>query len=454
MMNNEVHFVGYETFKIETIVTDLFKNNEKVEYLSDEGEIILKHSPFYAESGGQVADTGYITGDNFKLEVVDVKKRMDNQHIHKVKVLEGIVHLNDKVIAKIDIDRRMSITKNHSVSHVIHQVLNEVLNTNITQAGAKIYDTFLRFDFTYEGEINDDIIIKIEKAVNEKIKNDVPTIIEIMSLEEAKKRGISLTFEDKYGEIVRVVTIYDSVELCAGTHVKNINEIEKFAVISLEPRGANVYRITATTSTNIIPEFEKAIKNYEVEKEKILNKANNIIDEAKALNIEVAYNLETYDKTLTCYEDMLKYRESLRQLQKQVKELEEEFNILKQQKALEDLTSFKTMIEQINDIKVIISQINNYDSKILKPIVDKLMIDYDVKFIFLININNGIISYVARSHDSLIGKINCGDIIKEVAVKTHGSGGGNATFAQGGSKLFDNIDEIIKSVKNLVLVTQ
>ena len=201
--------------------------------------------------GGQVSDTGYIYNDSLKVLVEDLFISPNKEHVHIVNVEEGVIHVHDKVTARINVKRRNAIEKNHSATHLLHQALKEALDYEVLQAGSKVTEKELRFDFTYPKKITDEDICIIENLVNEKIQTKVDAKTDIMSLDEAVKSGAVHQFDEKYDKLVRVVTLYNSVELCGGTHVKNLGDINKFAIYNIESKGADVYRIEATTDTNI-----------------------------------------------------------------------------------------------------------------------------------------------------------------------------------------------------------
>ena len=203
------------------------KDNEFVSSSDTDCYLFLKENPFYAESGGQVSDSGYLKNDHCKLEVEDVIKAPNGQYMLKVKVLEGVVNKNDKILTHVDKEKRLATMKNHSGAHLHHYALRTLLGTNVHQAGSKVDEEVLRFDFNYHGRLSDELILKIEEMVNKLINDGYETKIEYTTLEEAKKKGAMALFEDKYGDVVRLVTMGPSVELCAGTHVSNTKDIEK-----------------------------------------------------------------------------------------------------------------------------------------------------------------------------------------------------------------------------------
>ena len=267
----ESKFVGYDKLGLETEVTSIMKDNQFVDSSSDECYIFLKENPFYAESGGQVADSGYLKNDKCKLEVLDVIKAPNGQHMVYVKVLEGTVTKGDKILTHVSKEKRLNTMKNHSSVHLLQKSLQELLGDSVHQAGSKVDDKMLRFDFNYHGRLSDELILKVEDLVNQKIQAAYETKIEYMSLDEAKKKGAMALFSDKYGSVVRVVTIGDSVELCAGTHVINSKDINKFAIASVENKGSDTFRVIAATDTNIEEILGEEVSKYNEQMLKLLD---------------------------------------------------------------------------------------------------------------------------------------------------------------------------------------
>jgi alanyl-tRNA synthetase len=368
----ESTFTGYDSYEEETTVIGLIKDDEVVPQLSSDGSVILKETPFYAESGGQVADTGYIIGKEFKLKVIDVTKLPNKQHLHQVVLEEGIVNLNDQVKAVIDKERRESIMRNHSTAHLLHCTLNELLDNEVLQAGAKVDDKELRFDFTYNGKINEKQILELERFINEKVKVDFEVTTEIMSIEEARTTKAMFLFDDKYDKMVRVVTILDSMELCGGTHINNVNDIKQFAVTHFEPRGTNIYRIAASTNSNISNQLKEAVKPYKEEFNKLLKKGNLIINQAKEENINLELKIKLEEKELKSYKDVIAYRFAMEELKDEIKNIAKAYNKQKQQKLLTNMDVFEQYIEELNNLRVIIIKIDGYDTKIFKQLIDNL----------------------------------------------------------------------------------
>ena len=440
----ESTFVGYEKLGNQTEVIAMMKNDEFVDELTDEGYIFLKENPFYAESGGQIYDTGFIKNDEAKVEVLDVVKAPNKQHLLHVKILSGTLKVHSTVLTHVLQDRREEIMKNHSSVHLLQKTLQEFLGNNVHQAGSRVDDTGFRFDFTYHGRLSDDLIKKVEERVNERVEAGIETKIEYLSLSEAKKKGAIALFEDKYGSVVRVVTMGDSIELCAGTHVKNTKDIERIAIISVENKGADTFRIEGTTKNNIDKKLHIAVEPYQKEILKVLEKAKNILTEAKENDIKLSFNYNFEDKELTSYQDVIDLKNKLNELKENVKELEKEYKEEKNKKTTSDLKAFTTNIEVINGIKVNMSILEDYDIDSMKAVADALCNKYEDCLVVLVNVKNNHANIIAKSNTE---KVNCGTIVKELSMKCKGNGGGSKTFAQGGGSEGENIANYLEEIK-------
>lgn len=436
-------FVGYHTLTVETTIMKLFNGETFVDELQHSGYVILKETPFYTESGGQVSDIGTIIDGNIVAEVEYLLKAPNKQHLHFVQ-FDGVLKVGDVVTASVDADFRHRVTCNHSAAHVLQKTLQEILGSDVYQAGSAIDEENIRFDIHYEGKISKEDLIKIEARVNERIKTKVDTKTEVLSLEEAKKTGAMALFGEKYGSQVRVVTIGDSKELCGGTHVKNIGDIERFAIVSLESKGSNVYRIVGATKDQIEPALFQAIKPYNDEMMKLLLKAKRVIEEAAQEGIGLEFNFDINHDAPHTYKDIVFNLEEMETIKKAVIQLEKSYQEEKSKKALNNLDIFKSKIEMIGNFQVLITKVENYDLNVLKQVMDALFNQLENSFVFLANINHGSVNVFAKTN---ITQIHCGNIVKEIALKFNGSGGGSAIFAQGGGKSAENIDEILESLK-------
>ena len=440
----ESNFIGYEKLGNQTEVIAIMKDNQFVEELKDEGYIVLKDNPFYAESGGQIYDTGFIKNDDVKLEVLDVIKAPNKQHLLHVKVLNGILKNKSTVLTHVLQERREEIMKNHSAVHLLQKTLQDFLGNNVHQAGSRVDNKSFRFDFTYHGRLNDNLIMEIESSVNDRVNAAFDTKIEYVTLDEAKKRGAMALFEDKYGSTVRMVTMGDSIELCGGTHVKNTKDIEKIAIISLTNKGADTFRIEGTTANHIDEMLHIAAEPIKKEILKTLTKAKKILTEAKENNIELTLNYNLEDKVLESYQDIINYKRELETLKEEVKEIEKKYKQEKNKKSISDLTAFTTNMEVIHGIKVNISILEDYEIDTMKSIADALCNKYENCLVILANTKNNNVNMIAKSNTD---KVNCGAIIKTLAIKCKGNGGGSKTFAQGGGSDATNIAYELDAIK-------
>ena len=441
----ESAFVGYDKLGLETEIMDIMKDNVFVDSSNTDCYIFLKENPFYAESGGQVSDSGYLKNDNCKLEVLDVIKAPNGQHLLHVKVLDGIVKKGDKILTHVSKDKRIAIMKNHSSVHLLQRSLQELLGNNVHQAGSKVDEKELRFDFNYHGRLSDELIVKVEDLVNGRIEAGYNTFIEYMSLDEAKKKGAMALFSDKYGDVVRVVTMGDSIELCAGTHVENTKDIGKFAIASVENKGADTFRVTATSDTNISTVLTEEMDKYKEMMLKLLDKAKKIVLEAKKLDIELVFDFNIDRDVPSSYRDIIMFKTKLDVLRETVKELEKEFTEKRNQKAVSDLSSFMKIMEDINGVNTIISITSGYDINTLKQIISHLSNQIDNNLIILANINEDkSVNFIAKGSSE---KVDCSSIIKKLAEATNGNGGGSKVFGQGGGTDSSNIGKVLKSIK-------
>ena len=432
----------YDTYEMDSNVIALFKDDNMVDAISDTGYVVLDKTCFYATSGGQVSDIGAIKSDNFKAKVVDVVKAPNGQHLHKVEVVEGTITNGPCHIGIIE-ERRRKIARNHSSVHILQKALQDVLSSNIHQAGSYVDDERLRFDFTFTGKILEHDILEIERLCNEKIQMNSDVLIREMPLEEAKKLGAMALFSEKYKDVVRVVTIGDSIELCGGTHVKNTSDIKELAIVKLESKGSNVYRIEAATNDNITSAIAEVVKNYVEEIKKLLDKAKNILESAKEEGIDLSFDVILDQSGLNSYQDILANKNQLEHVQVEVKELEKKYNEEKLNKASNNLDEFLNKIEEVNGKKVIITRVDNYDMEILKGIVDNLMNNIKEGLVFIANVKGNNVNFVCRSSIAT----HAGLLVKNASLKSLGNGGGSNSFAQGGGKTLEFLDEIFEYVK-------
>ena len=434
----------YGIYRLKSKVQAIFSKDEQVDTIDHDTYIAIERTCFYAESGGQVSDTGMILGKNFTARVVDAFKAPNGQHIHKVRLLDGYITVGDEVELVLDKDRRKRIEKNHSSVHMLQYALQQIVSGTIKQAGSYVDDERLRFDFTYAGKMTDEKLLEVEEFVNQMIQENIIVSTEIMPLDKAKQMGAMALFSEKYGDMVRVVKIGKSIELCGGTHVANTNEIEKFAIYNCESKGSNVYRIEGVTSDKIENTLFSIIKPYNDEMIRILMKAKEILEDARHNGIKLDFDVDINNDKPVSYKDIIYNKNELQYVRDEENHLEDTYFQMKSREALQNLDIYREHIKNIHDIECIIMKVNNKDNNLLKTIVDTLMKDMPQGFILLANVKeNNSVNFIAKSNSS----IHAGDIVKQISLLCDGKGGGNATFAQGGGKSIDHLDKALHEIE-------
>ncbi|WP_313960826.1 alanine--tRNA ligase [uncultured Parvimonas sp.] len=418
-------FLGYTENECVGKVIKLFKDEVEVSTLSlgDKALLVSDKTVFYGEGGGQVGDIGIIVGENCELKVLDTKKNKNNGIFHSVEVICGEVKLNDELTFRIDVNNRRDIMKNHSATHLLHQALIEVLGNHINQAGSLVDANKLRFDITHFEAISTEDLKRVEQIVNDKIALNLNTIVEEMSLEESSKMGAIGLFEDKYKDVVRVVSFGGwSIELCGGTHVKNVSEIQMFKIISESSVAAGVRRIEAITGRSV----------YEY-----LKKTENQIEEVS--NVLKCKKSELVSKVASLTDD--------------IKSLEKELKEIKSQMTLNSLDAFIAEKKDIEGISFIAKKVEFENQNDLRDLIDKLRDKLGTSVIVFANVYQGKLTFtVGVSKDLNARKINAGNIVKEVAKLVGGNGGGRPDIASAGGKDLSKVDfalgqaeEILKS---------
>lgn len=434
----------YDEYELDAKIIGILKDGKFVNELSSDGYVIFDRTCFYAESGGQVADTGAIKNDSFKAKVIDVKKAPNGQHLHQVELVEGTIKLNDVCTMRIMEEKRKKIRVNHSMVHIIQKALQDNLSTSIHQAGSYVDQDRLRFDFTFSGKVLESDIIRIEDKVNEVIKEHINTEISQMSLAEAKRLGAMALFSDKYKDIVRVVKIGSSIELCGGTHIESTDEIERFAILKVESKGSNLYRLEACTNDMVPTLISEAVAKYVDEIKNQLEKAHNILTNAKKEGIELDFNIVLDQKGLSSYRDIVYNKNQLEYIQTEVRNLEKKYNEEKAKNIEIDLEEYLKDKKEINGIDTIIMKVSDIEMSILKDICDKLINHMKKGIVFFANVKDKNVNFLCKCSSEI--KISAGLLVKKAAIMANGNGGGSATFAQGGGTTVDNLDEIFASV--------
>ncbi|HPX32525.1 MAG TPA: alanine--tRNA ligase [Erysipelotrichaceae bacterium] len=416
----ESEFVGYGKNENTSKVIGLFKNGEKVDELTDSGEVVFEETCFYAESGGQIYDTGLIFNDNTQLEVIKVTKAPFKQHLHTVKVNKGSVKMGDEFTLKINAEDRNLIKANHSSLHLLHAALHEVIGSHVNQAGSYVCKDYGRFDFTHYEKLSDSQIKEIERLVNEKISNKLAVVTELMSIEEARKSGAVALFDEKYDDEVRVVSMGEfSKELCGGTHVANTSEVGIFKIIFEESIGSGIRRITSKTNYKAYEEYLALQQLLE--------------------SLAVALKVNSITKVSEKLQQLLKENNDLN---KTINELKDKLSVF----ASEDLV--KEAIEA-EGLKVIISKVD-VDSSELKTLAQTLVEKLKDGVAFIYSLNDEKVLFTAACSQSAIAKgIKASDLVKTAAVICGGNGGGRPDLASAGGKDIDKLAEALNKVKEI-----
>ena len=415
-------FTGYTDKTCKGEVIGLFHDGVAVNELSDEGDVILSSTCFYAESGGQCADTGKLWNDTFKADVVDVQKAPHKQHMHHIDHVEGIVHIGDVLEGAYDYAARQRTRANHSSLHLLQAALRQVLGDHIAQAGSYNGPDYGRFDFTHFEKPTAEQLKEVERIVNEKINEDLPVTTQVLPIEEAKKTGATALFDEKYGDTVRVVSMGDfSKEFCAGTHVNNTGDLGSFHILSEESVGSGVRRITSVTKMKSYDSFKQEEETLE--------------DLAALLKLKKADGL---------HERIAKLLEENNELKKEVAAANE--------KALQaDAESKLAQAKEINGLHVLTVKLKNFDAGELKKYAELLRNKMQDGFVFVADETNGKVVFVAASSKAAIAKgLKAGDIVKKAAQICGGNGGGRPDMAQAGGRDVAKIDEAIAAVKQTI----
>ncbi|MFA5741495.1 MAG: alanine--tRNA ligase-related protein, partial [Candidatus Izemoplasmatales bacterium] len=424
-------FVGYDTLTEHTRIIKVFPEG-----------LVLEKTPFYATSGGQVADVGMIYNDRFSVEVTDVSKLPNGQFLHHFHVLNGKVVEGASVFAQVFAQKRDLTTYNHSATHLLFKALRDLLGNHVSQQGSQVTSEMLRFDFNHFAPITDEQILKIETIVNEMIHDSYDTTTTILSVDEAISRGAVAEFGEKYGDQVRTVDLKYTLDLCGGTHVRNLKDIEKFAIKSVSSIGSGIYRIEALTNINV-QNIVASLTGLNQEIANLLHKAEGIVNDAKADGIKIDFAFPIKETVRGSYQDVIDKHLEFTNLQKAVRDLEKEISHRKEEITLESMSQYYSLIKN----NMLIERIDNLDSNSAKQLVDNLYIKTDRGFIFIASVKDDKVMFTAKSGDV---SINCGKLVKEAAQICEGNGGGRPDFAQAGGKNPSKVDLALTMIRRSV----
>ncbi|MCX7927497.1 MAG: alanine--tRNA ligase [Candidatus Omnitrophica bacterium] len=415
----ETVFVGYDSYVTNAQVLKILFNNKEIEQASEGEEvtIILDRTPFYAEAGGQVGDTGSLQSSIAKIIVKDTKK-LNKLHLHQAVVRSGKLKVKDTVEAKIDIPRRKAIMRNHTATHLLQAALRKVLGNHIQQQGSFVSDERLRFDFTHFKGLTQDELDRVEELVNSFIRENAPVQKEQMDLEEARKKGALAFFAEKYEGIVRVVTIENiSKELCGGTHLDATGEIGLFKITSESSIASGVRRIEAVTGEIAFNKIKQ--------QEQLLRQISEIL---KTSN----------DKLITELEKRVK----------QIRELEKKLVTLQDRLLESSLDKLLEKIEQVKGINIITTSLPEADLEVLRKVADLLKQKVTNILIAVGSAKDGRANIVIATNS---GQVDASKLIKDIASYIGGSGGGRKDFAQAGGPRTEQLSQALSSIKDLLL---
>ena len=438
-------FKGYEATRYDSARTvALIKSEIEVDSLTegDEGEVVLDHTPFYAESGGQVGDVGRLagtypstagadlTGDargDFSAAVVDTYSPAQGLIVHKVKVEKGSLKVGDTVTAEVDVEKRDATRRNHTATHLMHAALREVLGSHVKQAGSVVAPTYLRFDFNHYQPLTQKEIEEIERLVNYHILRNEPVQTDEMAVEEAMRSGAMALFGEKYGEKVRVLSIKGaqdifSKELCGGTHVRATGDIGLFKITSDESIASGVRRIRAVTGVEAFERFREA--------EMILDRVTSGLRTSRT---DLAAQIERLQ------DELKKSRRDADDLRMKIAS-----------GAIGSSTANGDESREVAGVRVVAREASGLDSAGMRQLSDTLLARIKSGVVVLGRSNDGKVSLIVRTSNDLIGKVPAGKVIKELAPLVGGKGGGKADMAEGGGTQPDKLGEALEASYGIV----
>jgi len=412
-------FTGYDETRTESVtVIGIVVNGKLLEKLeTDEpATLILDRTPFYAEGGGQVGDTGILAGDGFSFKVQDTTKLAGSFHGHAGTLSQGSLAVGDALTATVDAERRGAIVLHHSATHLMHAALQEQLGDHVEQRGSLVAPDHLRFDFSHPRQVTSDELRSIEQQVNEAIRQNPDASSEVMSFDDALKTGAMALFGEKYGDRVRVLRFGDlSTELCSGTHVARIGDIGQFKIVEETAIGAGIRRIIAVAG-------EPAVQFIQQMESRLQHVAQTLRVAPEAVGDRLAQTL------------------------KRNRELEKEIDALKSSLASSSSDELVKQAEDIDGIKVLSSRLDNADAKALRDSIDHLKDSLGSSVIVLAGVENGKVRVAAGVSADLLARIKAGDLVNFVAEQVGGKGGGRPDFAQAGGNRPENLDAALTSV--------
>jgi alanyl-tRNA synthetase len=415
-------FTGYECEADEAAVTGLFVNGKAVDSLQagDQGIVVLDHTPFYAESGGQVGDRGVLRKHGGVFRVLDTRKQGEGAIIHVGELTQGAIAVGDQLEALVDHERRAATRLNHSATHLMHAALREVLGEHVQQKGSLVDPDRLRFDFSHFQPLSPEELQRIENRVNSQIRANADVETRVMPIDKAMEAGAMALFGEKYGDEVRVLSIGDfSVELCGGTHARRAGDIGLFKVVSEAGVAAGVRRIEAVTGEAALTYIEGLEKNLD----EVAGMVKGTPGEAAA---------------------------KVGQLLERNRKLEKELEALKAKLASSQGSDLAGQAREVEGIKVLAARLDGADAKGLRETVDQLKNKLGAAAVILAAVNGDKVALVAGVTKAETGRVKAGELVNHVATQIGGRGGGRPDMAQAGGSQPENLDAALASVGDWV----
>jgi alanyl-tRNA synthetase len=416
-------FLGYEQLETtDSMVSTILVNGEQAEQLKtgDEAVLLLDKTPFYAESGGQVGDTGFISDGNSVFEVQDTIKIASVFFGHIGRLKSGQLHAGDTVSTAVDVPRRQAIVVHHSATHLMHAALKKVLGDHVEQRGSLVAPDHLRFDFTHPRAVTEEELAEVERLVNREIRVNPDSDVQVMDFEDALETGATALFGEKYGDRVRVLRFGDfSVELCGGTHVDRVGDIGQFKIVEESAIAAGIRRIVAVAG-------EMAVRQIQT-----------MDDQLKVLSRVLKVAPKAMEGRLC-------------QILERGKSLEKELEDLKSKMASASGDELAGAATEINGIKVLAARLDSLDPKSLRDTVDRLKDRLGTSVVVIGSAENGKVRLAAGVSKDLLTRIQAGNLVNFVAQQVGGRGGGRPDFAQAGGSQPEELDEALISVRDWV----
>lgn len=414
-------FTGYERLEEQSRVVALYKDGTPVQQLAEgeAGVVVLDTTPFYAESGGQVGDSGVLAAEGVQFGVEDTQKIKADVFGHHGTQTQGTLKVGDTVKAAVDMQRRQATMRNHSVTHLMHKALREVLGDHVQQKGSLVDADKTRFDFTHNAPISDDQVREIEKRVNAEILENHATQARVMEIEAAKATGAVMLFGEKYGDTVRVLDIGSSRELCGGTHVQRTGDIGMFKVVSEGGVAAGVRRIEAVTGANALAYLQELESTVQAV-------AGSLKATPSELNGRIAQVLD------------------------QVRSLEKEVAQLKGKLASSQGDDLVSQAVDVKGVKVLAARLEGADAKALRDTMDKLKDKLKSAAIVLASVDGAKVQLAAGVTADSMGKVKAGDLVNFVAQQVGGKGGGKPDMAMAGGTDASKLPGALQSVQQWV----